>query len=481
MTALAAVAAWLQPILLVSLAFRVTAGEADAPWLALAALVAPLVALLAPARRPSAQPVIGAAAALAVTLLLAADFLVAADVATLLGVARWQGVALAALPTLVVAAWPAVRRAAPALVALALVALVLIPVALGLAGGAPPWAAWSRSGLRAALTFPPGSAWVVSGERFARDTTLRFEEGQRVTVLTAGRYRVVEHDAVAPTTREWRLAGGESLTLRPGDELSVDAGARLRFEAGRRVPGAPASGMAWADAPARGPRMLPLALGALVTLVGGALALVPPLARGRGAATGPLVALAATTAALAWGVYAAAASADLVLAGALPAPLLRLPALVLGTPAGTPLVALTLLALLALLTGAAGALRERLVAVASPAVELWVAIVVVATALAVWPFDAWRLFGLGLGLAAAAWAPARLAETGAGAVAGAIAGGVAFAALAVLPAVAPGAPPWLDALARYPALIALPLGWLVARALPSGEESGEPAASAPEA
>jgi len=239
----------------------------------------------------------------------------------------------------------------------------------------------------------------------------------------------------------------------------------VRFEAGRRVPGAPASGVAWADAPARGPRLLPLALGGLVTMLGGALALVPASRRGRAAAAGPLVLLAATSAALAWGVYAAGVP-DLVLAGALPAPLLRLPTAVLGAAAGVPLALLTGGTLLVLLLAAAAALRERLAAATSAAPEVWAGVVVAATAVAVWPIDPWRVLILALGLAAAAWAPARVATSSAGALAGPIVGGVAFVAVAALPAVAPGAPAWLEALTRYPALVALPLGWLAARAMP---------------
>jgi hypothetical protein len=37
--------------------------------------------------------------------------------------------------------------------------------------------------------------------------------------------------------------------------------------------------------------------------------------------------------------------------------------------------------------------------------------------------------------------------------------------MAALPLLAPGAPAWLGAFARYPALLALPLGLLVARLL----------------
>jgi hypothetical protein len=174
-------------------------------------------------------------------------------------------------------------------------------------------------------------------------------------------------------------------------------------------------------------------------------------------------------------VYAAAAP-DLTLAGALPGPLLRLPAQALGARAGAPLALLTTLALLLLLATAAAALRERLAVAAGPALELWIVAVVVATSLAVWPFDPWRMLTLALGLAAAAWAPARVAASRAGALAGPIVGAVAFVALAALPSVAAGAPGWLDAVARYPALIALPLGWLAARAMPPDGE-GEPSVS----
>jgi hypothetical protein len=471
LTALAAVAIWLQPALLVALAFRVTAGEADAPWLALAALVAPLIALLAAGRAPAFNPVTAAVATVAITLLLAADFLVAGDAATLLGASRWHGVALAALPVIVIAVWPPARRASPGALAAAAVLLLLAPAAVALAAG-PPWVAWHRGGQRASLTFSEQSPWVRGGERFARPTTLRFSEGQRVVAQTAGLYRVVEHDAATPTVREWRLTAGDALTLRPGDELTVEAGARLRFEAGRRVPGAPASGVEWADAPTRGPRLLPAALGALVTLVGGALALVPAARGGRAAVAGPLVLLISVTAALAWGVYSAAAP-DLALAGALPGPLLRLPSIVLGARAGAPLTLLMLASLIALLAAAAAALRERLAVAASASLELWIAAVVVATALGVAPLDPWRVLTLALGVAAAAWAPARLATSAAGALAGPIVGGVAFLALAALPVLAPGSPAWLDALARYPALLALPLGWLAARAMP-GDGDREP-------
>jgi hypothetical protein len=466
MTALAAAAVWLQPVLLATLALRVAAGDADAPWLALGALIAPLVALLVADARPAGlDPVARAAAAGAVTLVLAADFVVAADAAALLGGAPWHGVMITAALALLVPQLPGARRISAPALALAAAALLLPLISVALTTGTAPWVAWSRGALRAALTFPESSGWVRDGERFARSARLTFSEGQRVTVLSAGVYRVVERDAAPPTVREWRLAGGEALTLRPGDELAVEAGAWLRFEAGRRVPGAPASGIAWADAPERGPGMLLGALGGLATLVGGALALVPATRRGPSAAFGPLVLLVATGAAIGWGIYAGATAPDLALGGSLPAPLLRLPVRALGPRTGAPLAVLAVVALAVLLLTAVVALRGRLVAAAGPAPALWAATVVLAAALAAASLDPWRLLVLGLGLAAAACAPSRFAAGRTAALAGSLVGSVAFMALAGLPVAAPAIAIWPDVLARYPALVAMPLGWAAAQAL----------------
>jgi hypothetical protein len=460
-------AAWLQPALLAGLALRVAAGEPDAPWLALAALIAPLVALLQPVRRPAKpEAVTGVAAAAVAALLLAANFLMAADAAMLVGGAAWQGVGLASALALLVPLAPAARQLGPPAVTLGAVALALSLGAVALTTGIAPWTAWSHSGLRPALTFSEASAWVQEGERFARASRLTFVEGQRVTALSAGVYRVVERDATPPTVRDWRLASGETLTLRPGDELTVAAGARLRFEAGRRVPGAPVSGAAWADARARGPWMLPAALGATVTLVGGALALVPAATR-RGA-VGPLWLLAGVSVATAWGVYAAAAAPDLALGGSLPAPWLRLPPLMLGAPSGGTLALVAAAGLVLLFLSATVTLRQRLVAVARPPRAAWVAAVALGAALTASPLDPWRLVTLGLGLAAASWTPALLASGHAGRLAGSVAGGTAFLVVAALPWLAAAPAPWLENLARYPALIALPLGWAAAAAASPG-------------
>src|SRR5207253_1014082 len=104
-------------------------------------------------------------------------------------------------------------------------------------------------------------------------TTLVFTEPHRVTALSPGVYRVIEDGAQRSVTREWRLAAGDALTLRPGDRLALAAGTRIRFEPGKRVPGSAASGVAWAEPPERrSPGTAAHALGAALTLVGGALA-----------------------------------------------------------------------------------------------------------------------------------------------------------------------------------------------------------------
>jgi hypothetical protein len=469
MTALGAAAVWLQPVLLAGLIVGVTAGDPAAPWLALGVLVAPLVALLAPeARLAHVNPVARVALGVAVTLVLSADFVLAADAAVLLGAAPWLGVLLAAALALLLPLLPGARQSSAPMLALAAGALLLPLISVALTTGAAPWTAWSRGSVRPALTFSETSAWVRDGERFARAARLTFVEGQRVTALSPGTYRVVERDATSPTVREWHLAAGETLTLRPGDELSVEAGARLRFEAGRRVPGAPVSGVAWADAPERGLALLPEALGALLTLVGGALALVPATRRGPSAAAAPLVLLVTTTAAIGWGIYAGATAPDLALGGSLPAPVMRLPMRALGVRAGAPLAVLAVAALATLALAAVVALRGRLVAAGSAAPALWAGAVALAAALAAASPDPWTVLVLGLGLAGAAGAALRFASAGDAALAGSLVGAVAFVALVGLPVVAPAAAVWPEVLGRYPALVAMPLAWCATWVLNGG-------------
>jgi hypothetical protein len=209
--------------------------------------------------------------------------------------------------------------------------------------------------------------------------------------------------------------------------------------------------------------MVPAALGALVTLVGGALALVPPPARNdRSAVAGPVALFLATSGAVVWGIYAAAIAPELALGGSPLAAIVRLPGLVLGAR-GRLLALLALVALAFVLLAVAAAARSRLAALAGPAPGFWAGVVIVAAALALSVSDPWWLLLFALGLAAAAVAPMRLATSPAGAVAGGVVGALAFVVLAALPLLAPGAPAWLGSFSRYPALLAMPLGLMAAR------------------
>ena len=209
--------------------------------------------------------------------------------------------------------------------------------------------------------------------------------------------------------------------------------------------------------------MLPAALGALVTLIGGALALVPPPARGdRTAVAGPLALLVATAAAVGWGVYAAAIAPELALGGSPLAAIVRLPGLVLGTR-GRLLALLALLALAFVLLAVAAAARTRLAAAIGPAPGFWAATVIVAAALALSLSDPWWLLLFAAGLAAAAVAPMRLASSPAGALAGSAVGVVVFVDAQRAAGSRSRCAGVAGGLARYPALLAMPLGWMVAR------------------
>src|SRR5207245_100289 len=147
------------------------------------------------------------------------------------------------------------------------------------------------------------------------------------------------------------------------------------FEPGKRVPGAAASGSAWAAAATR---VSPTpALGVLATLALGACALVP--AGERRMAAAPALPLALSLGAASWGVYATLAAPEAGLAGAaVAAPRLAgaegarigpWPASVVGGVAGAAVFA-GLVALGARLPGPAASLREVPVLAAAPAAWL---------------------------------------------------------------------------------------------------------------
>src|SRR5437867_1623822 len=146
--------------------------------------------------------------------------------------------------------------------------------------------------------------------------------------------------------------------------ISVVAGAGGRFESGRRVPGAPLSGVEWADATAHSALGgLLAAAGAVFTLVGGGVAL---LASPRSARTpaGSRVALSASVVvivliAVCWGVYAADVGADLALGGPAAAAFVRLPSVAISGAWGGALAVATAVAIIGLLMTAVTTLADR--------------------------------------------------------------------------------------------------------------------------
>ncbi|HUF93548.1 MAG TPA: hypothetical protein VMR23_14315 [Candidatus Limnocylindria bacterium] len=452
-------AAWTGPALLVFLASRAAAGHGEAPLLALVVMVAPLVGLL----RPLAPAALPAATRLVVLATVGgvvwANVIVFADLAAMLGGARWQGAVLAATLTLLLTVRPAADRARALVLAAGVACVVAVVAAAGVTTGRTPWAAWAEVASRPALVFAAGAA----DARFTRATTLEFTEAHQVVALGAGPVRVAEREGTRTVVREWSVRAHDVLTLRPGDRLSLPAGARVRFEAGKRIPGAPASGAQWAAGAREAGRALPAGLGLALTLLGGAVALVPSRSRGGMAAVAPLV---FGWAAVCGGTYAVAIAPELVLGSGTAAVLA-------GMPRAAPRAAAALFtlvggaALALLLVASAQALRARVVGAAGASTPAtWTAVFALAAAGAVWPIDAWLVLSAALGLAASAWAAPRLAAGGHQGAnrwspvgLGSIAGALAFGALA---AAAARLPEWAGAAGDYPALVAAPMAWAVA-------------------
>ena len=137
-----------------------------------------------------------------------------------------------------------------------------------------------------------------------------------MTAAGAAQLHVRAVDGARVTESDWGLRPGDSVTLRPGDELRWPPGARLRFEVGKTVPGAPSSGISWADG-RRGDSSR--RWGLLLTLCGGALALLGLGIAGRVTRREMAVTGAALIGVSAWGVvwavYCALGSPDLFLGG----------------------------------------------------------------------------------------------------------------------------------------------------------------------
>lgn len=477
-------AVWLTPAAMLAVPAALAARGPDGLWLGLVVALAPLIALGAGAPRPTALPGESPGAGdvlfpvvtllLAVGVLLWANIALAGDVAVWLGARRWQGIAVAAGAGWLLTAWRPLRRITPLLLALAFAAALLALLQVAWALGIGPLAAWERVAGQAAFRFPPSSPWVVSGRELAAvrgDAPLVFDEVHRLTAPSGGVLRARTRDGTRLADIEWTLAPGQTVTLRAGDEITRGSTLRLRFEADRRVPGAPPSGMAWAEGR---PRRWLERLGLAVTLLVGAGALLraglrPRLGPDRiGFAAGGL--LLAFGWAQGWAIYGMLQAPDLFLGGVTLERLIELPAPALfAEPWRWSLQGVLLAAGLAAFLASSLALRERLGALDSTGggeighdPGLWAGLFGGAALASFWPIDPWAVSLVALGAAGSALGPAALwppRRTRTATTAGVV-GLLAFAALAAMQ-LRGGSGGLLGVAVAYPALLAAPAGALV--------------------
>lgn len=474
-------AAWLSPALWLALPALIVARGPEGLWLALVATVAPLVALVV---RAQAEPAAGSSAMrvragvrlVVAAIAVASGTMLAGDLAVWRGAPRWQGVAAAVVVAALAAAW---RSGGPWVGMLWLVGLVGVsaPLAeLAREAGVHPIAAWHEVATQRAFVFPKTSPWVNGGHPLGAGgarVPIAFVEEHRVTAPEGGALRGRSADGGRVIELEWTLEAGQSITLRGGDWLAEGTAVRLQFEANKRVPGAPMSGIEWAAWP-RGDGWAQLGLGA--TLVLGAIGLLRPggPAPSRRTALAVGVGLLLVLAwAQGWATYGLYAAPDVFVGGVRIERLADLAAL---APGGRAALELAVVA-----AGVAGfaasglALRERLVpSVGSVQHDrlAWLGAIALGGAASLWHLDPWRLIVLALGVAAAGLAPAtvwRPAGSAAG-TASAVLGLVVFIALTVLAetrGIAPSivASPrlaWAEALREavlaYPAIAAAPAG-----------------------
>jgi hypothetical protein len=471
-------AIWLTPVVWLEMPALVVARGAEGLWVAMLLGLAPLVTLGAASRDPAARepdavfPVI--VLLLTVGVVLWANLILAGDVAVWLGRPRWHGIALAAAGGWLLIAWRGGWRLVPVLLLVAVLAVTAPVVELARAAGVGPLAAWTRVATQTGFRFPSTSPWVTGVQDLrlvhGREAIL-FEEEHRLTAPAGGRLLARTLDGGRANDVEWTLAAGQSITLRPGDVLLRDSVTRFRFEAAKRVPGSPPSGIAWA---AGRPPDWPQRAGLLVTVLFGALALCragAPAPSSRSAvawvAGGGLVALLW---AQGWAIYSLLASPDIFLAGITPGRLLVLPAAGNANPAWPALQASLVAGGVAGFLASSIALRERLGALDRTGggeighdLGLWSGVFAIAALASLWPIDSWSLTLTALGAAASSLGPAALLS-GAGRVAATLAGlfGLAgFVALTVTAQLRGGAEGLLGAILAYPALAAVPAAILV--------------------
>lgn len=465
---------WITPALLFSVPTELLTRGSEGLWIALLVVVAPLLGLLLAPTRDAAPPQPASMFSLALMgfVLLWANLLLAGDVARSLGHSRPAGILAVAGSLFVVTAWAPFRRWGLVLAPLAVLAL-LIPLGIVVdRADRLPLAAWSHAASLPAFRFPSESPWVTDGRPVAPrpgTDTLLFEEEHRVTSVAGGPLRILVSDRGRVQIQEWTLAAGQSVTVRPGDRLVVEPGRPLRFEANKRIPGAPASGIRWADPPRPlpGPALLSL-LGSGLTILGGATALLAfegslPLARTPGAMTGAGYLLALAWA-LGWATYTTVVAPELFLGGITPEKLFELPALALGGSSwGWLLEAIAIGGgFFALLAGAL-ALRSRLAPGELDGLDLWLwsGMLGLAVLGSFWPLDPWRMLLLAFGLGASTLAPLTwvgMPRERPRAIGMAVGGGfVVFLALAVAEQVLTSRALWAQMFLSYPALVASPI------------------------
>jgi hypothetical protein len=347
-----------------------------------------------------------------------------------------------------------------------------------------PLGAWERVASQPAFRFSASSPWVSAGRELRAGRghgVLVFEEEHRITAAGPAQIRVRARDGARVSETDWELQAGQSVTLRPGDELTWPPGARLRFEAGKAVPGAPTSGIAWADG-RRGDSSG--RWGLLLTLTGGALALIGFGAAGR-VSRGEMAGVGAGLLAvfvwgIGWAIYCALGAPDIFLGGVALERLVRPPSLSWAAGAGSwaagrLVPALLPAAGLASFFASSVALRERIGGLDVTGggeighdFGLWSAIIGAAALASLWPTEPWVVVLTALGLAASTLAPAVLLPPPAararwGTWAGFV-GLAVFAALALLGQwTAGGSPGWAGLPLAYPAVVAAPAAALVLR------------------
>ena len=473
-------AAWLMPVTWLAAAAAMLRGGSEGAWLGLVLALAPLLALCVAARHPPAgadpEPRLRAMAlVLAVGLLAWANLSLAGDIAADLGGPRWPGAVIAGSPALILLAWPRAERFASAGLVLALIGVGLPLLTLAQAAGMGPLRAWDAVASREAFQFPRRSPWVTDGRVLGGQKArgpMAFDEEHRVTAPGGATLVVATRDLGRDSEREWKLEPGQSITFRPGDRLLVTGGAALRFEAGRRVPGAPPSGPDWAQG---GRPVWRDRVGLAVTVLGGAVALLAApgfITSSRGTAVAAGAALVAAFAwAQAWSVYGALQTPEVFLGGVTLAGLTEAPALAVGLH-GPKVQAILLAGLLAAFVASALALGSRAGVAGGRDVGLRAGVLVAATAASLLPGDAWAIAVAGLGVAGSAVAPGLLWPSEPRLAAGASALGlVVFVLLSVLRWVQGPAPGAVGIATAYPAVVAIPaagaLLWLSRRAAPA--------------